>query len=57
MCVNAYKWNLENSTAEPICGVGIETQTHRRDMWMEVGREAGMNWEVRTDVCSLPRVS
>ena len=24
---NAYKWNLENITDEPICKVGMETQT------------------------------
>ena len=26
-CINAYIWNLENGTDEPICRAGIETQT------------------------------
>ena len=37
--INAYMWNLEKGTDEPICRVGIETQTQEMDMrtWLEGG--------------------
>ena len=36
---HAYMWTLEKGTDEPICRVGIETQTQEMDMrtWLEGG--------------------
>ena len=32
--INAYMWNLENGTDEPICKAEIETQTRRTNVWI-----------------------
>ena len=46
---NAYLWNLENGTDEPVCRAEIETQG-------ESGRGGGggvMNWEIGIDMDTL----
>ena len=46
--INAYIWNLENGTDEPICRTGIEKQ---------IGEgEGGINWENSNDIYTLPHV-
>ena len=36
--INAYTWNLENCTDEPICRAGIEMQMKRMNVWTQEGR-------------------
>ena len=49
-CINAYMWNPENGTDEPICRAGIETQTVAT-----VGEGEGeRNWESGMDLYTLP---
>ena len=37
--INAYKWDLEDSTDDPTCRAAKETQTQRADFWTQSGRE------------------
>ena len=39
--LNAYMWNLEKRTDEPISSAGIEMQMYRRDMWTQGGGRGG----------------
>ena len=34
-----YIWNLKNSTDEPICRAGVETQMQEKDLWTQCGKE------------------
>ena len=43
--INAYMWNLENGTDEPISTVGIEMKMQRTDMQTWRGK-GGTNWEI-----------
>ena len=47
----------KNGTDEPVCRAGLETQMQRTDVCgHKVGREGGMNWEIRFDINTLPCV-
>ena len=46
----------KTGTDEPISRGGIETQTQRTDMWTQGEGQCGMNWEIRFDINTLPRV-
>jgi len=35
--INAYMWNIENGTDEPIYKAGTEMQAHRMDTWTQGG--------------------
>ena len=41
--MNAYTWNLENGTDEPVCRAEIETQKQRTNVWTQRG-ESGVMW-------------
>ena len=47
-----YIWNLENVTDELFCRAGIETQTQRRDWWMQWGKE----WVGQTETVALKHI-
>ena len=53
--INAYIWNLENGTDEPICRAEIETQTYRLVDPVGDG-EDGTNKENSTKIYSLSYV-
>ena len=47
----------KNGTEEPICRAGLETKTCRMDMWTQQGEEeGGTNWEISTEIHTLPCV-
>ena len=48
----------KNDTNEPIFKAGIETQTHRTDVWTWKRKEVegGANWEIRIDTHMPPSV-
>ena len=47
-----YIWNLENVTDELFCRAEIETQTQRRDWWMQWGKE----WVGQTETVALKHI-
>ena len=47
----------KNGTDESICKAGIETQTYSTDMWTRWGEGGGVNWEMGTDMNTLPCVN
>ena len=64
MCYfNAYMWNLEKWSDEPVFKAEIETQMYRTNVWTPRGESGrwvgvgvgggGMNWEIGTDIYTL----
>ena len=43
--MNAYMWNLENGTDEPICKAGIDTDVKNRHVDTDGERKGGTKWE------------
>ena len=54
-CISTHIYGIQkNGTDEPICKAGIETQMQKHVD--TEGKEGGTNWEISTDIYTLPYV-